>query len=128
MTTDVINVPRELLERLDSAFRARQDDLYEPMREQIAELLATPPSISDGRSGGLEVWAVSVLDGDKKTTFYTEQLPFVPGRGVKQLGEPVRMVETKHVGQRDAITFAFNKLQEDYNKLHAEWLKLTEEE
>lgn len=30
--------------------------------------------------------------------------------------------------QRDAITFAFNKLQEDYNKLHAEWLKLTEEE
>lgn len=35
------------------------------------------------------VWAIPVRDNGKRTTFYTEQLPFVPGSGVEQLGDPV---------------------------------------
>ena len=59
--------------------------------DALAIFLGLPPA-ADGER---EVWAVPVLDGEKKTTFYTEQLPFVPGIGVKQLGEPVRMVEAR---------------------------------
>lgn len=40
-----------------------------------------------------EVFAIPVRDGDKRTTFYTEVLPFVPGLGVEVLGNPVRMLK-----------------------------------
>ena len=68
---------------------------HDEMRQRYSELrriLATAKPAADGER---EVWAVPVLDGEKKTTFYTEQLQFVPGIGVKQLGEPVRMVEAR---------------------------------
>ena len=75
---------------------------HDEMRQRYSELLISNALSLGGGStvsaGGVderEVWAVPVLDGEKKTTFYTEQLPFVPGIGVKQLGEPVRMVEAR---------------------------------
>lgn len=38
------------------------------------------------------VYAVPVRDNGKRTTFYTEVLPFVPGHGVTVLGEPTKFV------------------------------------
>lgn len=69
--------------------------------------------------GEREVWAVPVLDGEKKTTFYTEQLPFVPGIGVKQLGEPVRMVEARadQPQQTVAVTDEMRRLREALEEL-----------
>ena len=39
-----------------------------------------------------EVFAIPVRENGKRTTVYTEVLPFVPGPGVEVLGDPVRMV------------------------------------
>lgn len=128
MTTDVINgVPRSLLERcvlLAQDAMGLDFDEHAAIERDIRELLATaqPADHSEhdlnmvsqpAADGEREVWAVPVLDGEKKTTFYTEQLPFVPGIGVKQLGEPVRMVEARAAqpaadGEREAFEAGIN--------------------
>lgn len=89
--------------------------------DALAIFLGLPPA-ADGER---EVWAVPVLDGEKKTTFYTEQLPFVPGIGVKQLGEPVRMVEARAAKpqQSVAVTDEVRRLREALERV-----KLTEKE
>lgn len=45
-----------------------------------------------GEREAFEVFAIPVRENGKRTTIYTEVLPFVPGPGVEVLGEPVRMV------------------------------------
>lgn len=51
-----------------------------------------------------EVFAIPVRENGKRTTIYTEVLPFVPGPGVEVLGEPVRMVaaQSAPAGEREA--------------------------
>lgn len=39
--------------------------------------------------GAAVAWRVPVREGGKRTSFYTEALPFVPGIGVAVLGDPV---------------------------------------
>lgn len=58
-----------------------------------------------------EVFAIPVRDGDKCTTFYTELLPFVPGRGVEVLGAPVRMVKTPEVTPSPMLTVILEAMQ-----------------
>lgn len=48
-----------------------------------------------------QVFAIPVRENGKRTTFYTEVLPFVPGPGVEVMGEPVRMVAAQTVGVPD---------------------------
>lgn len=45
-----------------------------------------------GQSAPDEVFAIPVRENGKRTTAYTEVLPFTPGPGVEVLGDPVRMV------------------------------------
>lgn len=110
---EAVEIERKAEERLEAAEKA----CWEFYRLNPA----TDQPSSDGQTDGLEVWAVPVLDGEKKTTFYTEQLPFVPGRGVKQLGEPVRMVETKHVGDDGPRAAFIDAAKPYYSEFEWDW-------
>lgn len=74
----------------------------------LLDALAEQVEAGVAQSAPDEVFAIPVRENGKRTTIYTEVLPFAPGPGVEVLGEPVRMVaaQSAPAGEREAFEAA----------------------
>lgn len=89
------------IETLQAAWARDQELILDQKREnsrlkdkinQLRQRLAKAKGADQAPNNTLTVWAIPVRDNGRRTTFYTETLPFVPGPGVEQIGEPVAYI------------------------------------